>query len=144
MLYIREATIDDIDLLFNWANDPVVRANSFNQNTIPYETHVSWFNRMIKDETVIQYILMDEDVAVGQIRLNIDSDEAEIGYSIAPDFRGKGYGKSILRLMAEKVKKEHPEIRKLVAKVKPENTASRKLFEGAKYDLEYLCYVLES
>ena len=143
MVYLREATLQDMDLIYEWANDPLVRNNSFNSEPIPYETHVKWYDRIMSDESVLQFILMDEDIPVGQIRLNIDGDEAEIGYSIASDYRGKGYGHKVLQLVAEEVKKKYPDIRCLVAKVKPENIASSKLFEHEGYEMKYSCYTLQ-
>ena len=29
-LYLRSATVDDMNILFDWANEPSVRKNSFN------------------------------------------------------------------------------------------------------------------
>lgn len=143
MVYLREATMQDMDLIYEWANDPAVRMNSFNSDPILYDTHVKWYNHVMSDESVLQFILMDEDTPVGQIRLNIDGDEAEIGYSIASDYRGKGYGHKVLQLVAEEVKVKHPDIKCLVAKVKPENIASSKLFEHEGYEMKYSCYTLK-
>ena len=77
---------------------------------------------------------------IGQIRLNVDYDEAEIGYSIAKEYRGKGYGHKILQLIEELISKEYPKIQKLVAKVKPDNDASNKLFQNEGYDMRCYCY----
>lgn len=143
MIFLRKAEKDDMDLLFGWANDPVVRANSFNTNPIPYENHVQWFKKIMEDSTILLYILMDDDTPVGQIRLNVDGDEAEIGYSIGSEFRGKGYGHKILQLVVEEVHKEHSEILKLVAKVKPDNKASNILFEKEGYSMDYSCYSMK-
>lgn len=142
MVFLREADKNDRDLLFKWANDPVVRSNSFNTAPIPYENHVKWFNKMMDDSTVLQFILMDDDTPVGQIRLNVDGEEAGIGYSIGSEFRGKGYGLLILKLVKEEVKQNYPEIRRLVAKVKPGNVASNKIFQIANYNMECLFYSL--
>ena len=143
MVFLREATQLDMDLLYRWANDPIVRANSFNSDPILYETHVAWFKRIMVDRDVLQYVLMDGEIPVGQIRLTLDSEEAEIGYSIASEFRGKGYGRKILQLIEEKVQESYPYIKKLVAKVKPENTPSKRLFESEGYDMTYSCYSLK-
>ncbi len=143
MIYLRKATMQDMDLIYEWANDSVVRINSFNSYPIQYDTHVKWFNRIMSDESVLQFILMDDDTPVGQIRLNIEGDEAEIGYSIALLYRGKGYGHKVLQLIAEEVKARHQEIKCLVAKVKPENIASSKLFEHEGYEMKYSCYTLK-
>ena len=40
-LILREAKKDDVELLFKWANDPVVRKNSFNESLIAYERDLS-------------------------------------------------------------------------------------------------------
>ena len=45
--YLRKATIEDRDLLFQWANDPLVRKNSFSTAEIAYEEHVDWYNRVL-------------------------------------------------------------------------------------------------
>ena len=144
MIYLRKAEPEDVDILFEWANDPLVRENSFHTEQIPYEEHKRWFGGMMSNPKVFQYILMEEDIPCGQIRLNVQDDTAEIGYSIAPQYRGRGYGRRILQLMAEEVKQNHPEIRTLVAKVKLNNPASVKLFESEHYELEYLCYSLNT
>lgn len=143
MVCLREATMQDMDLIYKWANDPEVRINSFNSESIQYDTHVKWYNRIMADESVLQFILMDDDMPVGQIRLNLDGAEAEIGYSIATEYRGKGYGHIILQLIIKEVKKKHPEIKSLVAKVKPGNIASNKLFEHEGYEVKYHCYSVQ-
>lgn len=139
-IYLREATSEDIDLIFGWANDPIVRKNSFNSDPIFYDNHVAWFHRMMEDDSVLQFILMEDEEPVGQIRLTINNDEAEIGYSIASNHRGKGYGHRILQLTAEEMQKHHPEIKRLIAKVKPENEASNRLFQSEDYEMEYVKY----
>ncbi len=140
MVFLKKAEAEDIDLLFRWANDPVVRNNSFNINPITYENHVNWFNKNMGNPTVLQFIMMDEEAPVGQIRLNVDGDEAEIGYSIGPEFRGKGYGHKILQLVSEEVRMNYPEIKRLIAKVKPANKPSNTLFIKEGYSAEYTCY----
>ena len=142
--YLREATYQDIELLFTWANDPEVRRNSFNPDPISYDGHKRWFENMMNDPEVLQFIIMDEEKPVGQIRLNINGDEAEISYSVVSDCRGKGYGRKMLQLITAEVKKRHPEIKAFVAKVKPGNAASRGLFESEGYEMKYTCYSLDT
>lgn len=137
MVFLRAATQSDMNLLYEWANDPAVRENSFNTDPIPYETHVAWFQRMINDDGILQFILMDGEIPVGQIRLSLLLEEAEIGYSIASEFRGKGYGRRILQLIVEKVQDSYPNIQKLVAKVKPDNIPSKRLFESEGFNMTY-------
>ena len=144
MVYLRDVRQSDIDLLYMWANDPAVRKNSFKSDPIPYEDHVTWFKHIMEDDNVLQFIMMEDDTPVGQIRLNVKEEEAEIGYSIASEYRGKGYGHRILRLVVQMIQTNHPQIKKLIAKVKPENTASKKLFESEGYEMKYSCYSLDT
>lgn len=140
MRFLRKATFQDIDLIYEWANDGLVRANSFKSEQIPYSDHVEWYNRMMTDDTVLQYIMMEDDIPVGQIRLVIEGDSAEVNYSIASKFRGKGYGHVILQLAQDLLRDNNPNIRIMIAKVKSDNVPSKKLFEEEGYDLQYLCY----
>lgn len=141
-LLLRKATEADIEILFHWANDKTVRENSFNSHAIGFEEHTVWFNRMMSDPNEVQYILVMNDEPIGQIRLSINKDEAEIGYSISKSVRGCGYGKEIIRLVIKQVKTDYPYVLKLIAKVKPSNVASyycfyKNGFEEIYQQLEY-------
>ena len=94
----------------------------------------------MSDPDVLQYIMMNDQIPVGQIRLTVEEDEAEISYSIAPQYRKQGYGHKILQLIYHEVEQKHPEIKTLIAKVKSDNMASRKLFEGEGFRTSYICY----
>lgn len=127
-LYLRHVNEADADLLFQWANDPDVRKNSFHQEPISYETHKRWFAEHLKDVSEIQYILMEGTDPAGQIRFSVRGDEAEIGYSIDSEKRGRGYGEKMILLATEKMRADHPEVKRFTAKVKPDNPASARCF----------------
>lgn len=128
-LYLRKAEPADMDLLFKWANNAEVRRNAFHTDIISYEEHKRWFEAVEADDNQKQYILMLEDIPIGQIRLSIHGELAELDSSIAENRRGNGYGEKIFKLLIEKVKIECPYIKRLVAKVKSENVASAKCLE---------------
>ncbi len=123
-LYLRKAQLDDCDLLFKWANDELVRSNAFNGEKIEYSQHMDWFGRVIQSDDIGQYILQRDKEPIGQIRINIEGNRAEIDYSISASERNCGYGKEIIRLIKERVTTDFPEVTVLVAKVKPSNPAS--------------------
>ena len=129
-----------MDTLFEWANDPLVRRNSFNSDPITYEDHQKWFDSMMKDSCILPYILMDNDVPVGQIRLKMEGDTAEISYSIAQEYRGKGYGHSILKLVKRMTSEQYPMIKSLIARVKPSNSQSFSLFQKEGFIEQYRYY----
>lgn len=141
--YLRDATEEDIDLLFEWANDKSVRANSFSTSRISYEEHKAWYKNLMGNENCRQYIYMCDEEAVGQGRVSISGDTAEVGYSICSEKRGMGHGKNLLQLLKERVRQDFPEIEKLTARVKPDNTASRKAFLDVGYEHKYEFFELD-
>ena len=137
-LFLRKVKYEDKELLFKWVNDKDVRNNAFSVEDISYETHDKWFDHMMSDPNEAQYILMDDEKPCGQIRLTIRLDIAEIDYSVSYQYRGIGYGKQIIKLVKEKVKKDYPGIHKLVAKVKASNLASISCFEKNGFEKMFL------
>lgn len=134
-MIFRKAVKEDCNLLYEWANEPVVRQNSFNSERIKYEDHVEWFNKKLNSPDSYLYICMDEDKPIGQIRIEVEDGIGLINFSVDSGSRGMGYGKKMLNKIAEVLKEDVIIIEKLIGKVKPENAASRKAFEGAGYKL---------
>jgi RimJ/RimL family protein N-acetyltransferase len=135
--YLRRATKEDRDLLFRWANDSLVRENSFSTEKISYDEHVKWFDRLLNRNDCIQYIYMDDDCSVGQARITLKDDTAEIGYSICTEKRRLGYGQDLLHIISERVWEDFPDVKKVYGEVKPENIASQKAFLDAGYKETY-------
>ena len=142
-IYLRDATEKDRELLFQWANDVEVRKNSFSSEKISYEEHCEWFTTMMKDESCVQWILQVDETPVGQIRLELNGKNAEINYSICRERRGEGFGTLLLNLVLLQVKQKFPNIKTLVAKVKPTNIASLKAFESSGYKSVFQQFELE-
>lgn len=143
MVFLREADDGDLDLLYEWANDAEVRKNSFHTDQISYAEHVRWFREMMRSDHVKQFILMDQERPVGQIRVELRGSEAQISYSVAAAERGRGYGRVLLERLAGKIQMDFPQIHTLTARVRPENEASRSVFEREGYVMAYLCYKRE-
>lgn len=143
MKFLRAASWEDAELLFSWANDREVRANSFSQAEISYEEHKEWYSRLLQQEKVRQYIYMQDDEPVGQVRIEVSEDRAVIGYSVSPLKRGMGHGKRMIELLEKQVREDFPEVKQLVAKVKPENAASERVFEATGYKEAYRVFEKE-
>jgi len=131
--YLRRATIEDIDLLFTWANDETTRQNAFNTQQITYKEHQQWFKAKLESDNSIIYIYCTEDTAIGQVRIEIDKDQALISYSIDIAHRAQGHGSKIVEILEETIKTELPATKKLIAKVKKENIPSQRIFEKLSY-----------
>lgn len=132
-LYLRKVVEEDAGLLLDWRNESSVRQNSFHSEIIEYEDHVKWLREKLADEREKLFILMQDDMPVGQIRLSNDGHEVEISYSIDCRYRGKGYGKNIIH-MAEKVLRKEQYRGRIVGFVKKENEASRHVFLSLGYE----------
>ena len=132
-LSMREATPEDLMLLFDWANDPDVRKQSFNPNPILLASHTRWLHAKLEDEQAKLYIAESDGVPAAHIRFEIDNGKAIISYLIGAGFRGKGLGHVILQRGVAKLLRQKPTVRLVEGLVQPENIASVRAFEKAGF-----------
>jgi len=134
MLSIRKPTIDDMELYFDWANDPDVREQSYNSNPINLTNHKKWFESALKNEACFMYVFQNADKEdVGQVRIQKQNDkEALIGISIASKRRGKGYAKEMLLLATDSFLEANKGFL-LNAYIKESNLSSKFSFENAGF-----------
>jgi len=125
-----------MQLYFNWANDPVVRKNAFNSNTISWRGHQEWYRHRLHDKNCYMYVIENDGIEIGQVRFDIVNSNAEISYSVDDKFRGKGIGKELLILAINELKNECSDISEINAKVKKQNIASNKIFMKLGFDAE--------
>ena len=103
-LRLRQVGEDNCRLLWEWANDPDVRAVSFSSEPIPWEQHVKWFKSKLNDPRCIFYIAVNsDDVPIGQIRYDTEDNKAVVSISIDRKFRGKGYGSRLIWLASRRL-----------------------------------------
>lgn len=133
-IYLRPATIDDTKLIFEWANAPDVRHNSFNTDNISWDVHKAWMEGILTNESTLLYILVEDDNHIGQVRLAFKAGKWEISYSIASAFRGHGYGKLILQLAENELIRGNHAGEDLYAEVKMDNIASQRIFKKLGYN----------
>jgi UDP-2,4-diacetamido-2,4,6-trideoxy-beta-L-altropyranose hydrolase len=127
---LRTACENDVVLLFEWTNDPLVRANSFHSNPIAESEHIQWFNAKIADPNTCILIMQLNDTPVGVLRIAMQGSTAVINYSISQQYRGQSLGKKILALGEDYLRSHFQHIHRLEGYVKPSNTASIKSFVG--------------
>lgn len=125
-LKYRKAKKDDAEILFNWANELVVRNASFNPDLIIWEKHIAWFNTKLKDKNVLILIFTVKDIPAGQVRIEIVN-EAIIGISIDSAFRGYKLAPTMLKMACHEFWKENE--LSVYAFIKKDNIASVKSFE---------------
>lgn len=133
-LRLREAEEKDCRLVWEWANDPRVRAASFSQAHISWQEHKAWFADKIRDSRCL--ILIGENHEgrpVGQVRMDEHSrHEGLINVNIASQFRGAGYGTQLIDLAVQEVFARTGAAR-VHAFIRPENQASIRAFERSRF-----------
>jgi RimJ/RimL family protein N-acetyltransferase len=132
---IRPAGPDDAQLLWQWRNDPLVRQNSFNSQSIPWTDHEVWYARRLASPDICIYLLEKDGKPVAQIRYERrDGSIAEVGdISVAAVDRRKGYGTEILVQTVDRACTKL-EAKELFAVVKENNFASAGMFRAAGFE----------
>lgn len=126
---LREVEEKDIDFIFELRNNEEIRKYMFNTEPLIYEKHINyWKNRIEKKEP--SYIIIANEKEVGFVKLDYCNLEKAyyVGIVIEPKHQGEGIGKKSI----EKLKEKHG---KLLAKVKPDNEKSKKMFEKMGFKL---------
>lgn len=129
-LSLRSVRESDCRLLFEWADDPVARAASFHSAAISWEDHARWFAERLQDPNSVIYIGENAaDEPVGVVRFQIKGESAVLSVNVAPEFRGRGWGKELIAFATHALVRARS-ARRVDALVKPDNQASVRLFEA--------------
>ena len=131
----RPANERDEELLLEWANDPATRRNAFTKARISPEGHKAWLQARLNDGGCRMLILETADkIPVGQVRFDKEDQAWAISYSVAPLLRGRGLGAKILDMALSSLASESLN-GSILARVKPANLASRRIFEKLGFAL---------
>jgi RimJ/RimL family protein N-acetyltransferase len=125
-ILLRDATLDDLPILFEHENDPDVRymAAFGPENMSDQEAFIAhWSKNLANDNTINKVILADGQV-VGSISEFELFGERTVGYAIGKAYWGKGITSKALALFLE----QSP-TRPLYARVVHDNTRSRRVLE---------------
>jgi len=125
-----EARMQDWEILLEWRNDSFTRKNSITSDIISKKEHKEWFSNILKDPNSKIYIVKEKNKPIGTVRADKNDDEIIISWTVAPESRGKGYGKQMVKLLVENLSG------KVTAIIKNENSASIKVAEFAGLSLE--------
>jgi UDP-2,4-diacetamido-2,4,6-trideoxy-beta-L-altropyranose hydrolase len=132
-LLIRRVESGDFKTLWEWANDPLVRQASFEVTSIPWEQHLEWCIRKIADSSCFfNLVSFKSGDPVGQVRFDIENQEAIVSIGLAPGLRGRGLGLAVL-LKATSLFFENSNSKNIHAFIKPTNHASMRAFEAVGF-----------
>lgn len=129
-LRVRQAELSDEEILLNWANDSLVRKNSFSPDPIGPSTHRKWFYDRLRNQHNCKIYIIEtvKGLRVGQVRFELSNEVWAIDYSIGREFRGKGLAEKAMHLALNQLRVDRPNSR-LVGEVKSSNPASKRVFE---------------
>lgn len=125
----------DCKQVFQWANDPAIRAASFSCGKISWPEHCAWFNGKLKDPKSHFYKVLWMNNPVGQVRFDRYGNGAKISVSLCRQFRRKGLGASVIRLSAARLF-DATRLSRIHAFIKTENAPSMKAFQRAGFDFQ--------
>lgn len=125
-LTLRPATSADAQMLLKWRNDPVSRAMSGQSDVVTKAEHIGWFEAALSDPNRLIHIGEWNGAPFGMVRLDIGAEGmATVSIAIAPQQRGKGLARALLRCAIEA--SPTPRFRALI---KPDNGSSIATFAG--------------
>lgn len=131
---LRPVRLDDARLLFEWANDPLVRAMAFSTAPIIWEDHLIWLQKNLSNANCHMAIASAQGRPVGQIRFDVrDGRTAEVDVHIASAERGRGFGPMIIRAGAYDLL-ARTDVQQIVAIAKSENRGSIAAFMKAGFE----------
>jgi UDP-2,4-diacetamido-2,4,6-trideoxy-beta-L-altropyranose hydrolase len=123
----------DCELLWEWANDPATRTNSFDSAPIPLERHKDWFRAKLQDPHCRFLMATNKKLGkIGVVRFDCHDAQATISVSVASHARGQGYGKRLISSACDQML-AYFEVDIIRALIKPTNKASVRAFEGAGF-----------
>lgn len=133
MLSVRKVEEKDIQLLFDWANDPFYRSMSKNSKPILWEHHVDWFNRIALVNPYL-YIFCYEGQDLGFVRFDLNkSKDWFITIYLDGKKRGQGLGKAMLLKAVELFGDK--DTSDLYAEVNPINQSSLRMFLSCGFNI---------
>lgn len=125
-MILRPATFHDSAFFLRLRNDPVTQASMLSTGDISDDEHTSWFVAAFEnpDRHLFVAVRAGEDVGTG--RLDVSGTVAEIDVIVAPEARGFGTGTEIIAELVNEAR--YLGCRRVVAKVKGDNTSSLRAF----------------
>jgi len=140
-LRLRPVQAADSGQLLAWTNDPDTRRQSFDPAPVPLAGHEAWLANQLAHPECYLLLLAEESAtgaAAGLIRFVISTNgeadpTAVLSYSLAPEYRGRGWGAPLLLAGTRAVLARFSQLRQVLGEVKADNVASMRAFRRAGY-----------
>lgn len=122
---LRRAELADGEMLLRWRNDSLTLSASHTSAPVSQEGHVAWLDQVLRESSRRLFIAEVEGVAVGTVRADQSGEGWLLSWTIAPEHRGRGYGKAMVKLAADMTPG------RLLAEIKAGNAASAAIADAA-------------
>lgn len=130
---------DDAATLFQWRNDPSIIARGSSQRGVTWEEHSKWFNETVQKINRIMYLILLEDMPIGQVRFDFELNaSATVSIFLLSPYTGKGLGVAALQKACLEIFAQCP-IEQVHAFIRSENTQSINAFKKAGFVLSDHC-----
>jgi L-amino acid N-acyltransferase YncA len=104
-LIVRTAQPEDVMNVFRWRNDPLVRSMSRDTKPISEQIHKEWYSRAIDDPRRLLLIGVRGGQKIGMVRFDQRQTSSwEVSIMVAPEARGQGMGRHLLRMSLERLR----------------------------------------
>jgi RimJ/RimL family protein N-acetyltransferase len=135
LMKMRMANENDTHIYYQWANDEVVRNNSYNTKKINLDDHINWFTKKLNSsECNFYFFTNEENIPVGQVRIDLSENENIIGISVDTNFRKFNFSTGMLVMASRDYFKKNKN-NTIIAYIKEQNSTSLKTFLNAGFEL---------
>lgn len=95
--FVNYTTFDSSQLktVWEWINHPSIRANMYNTGLTPWESHVSFVERLRDDDKNFYWLVYKKQKPIGIFNINdvsFDDRSCDPGLTLSPDMLGSGLG----------------------------------------------------
>lgn len=128
---LRRAHAADCERLWLWRNDPETRRYSRNRNAIAWNENEQWFSDALARSDRRLFVAEQGKQLIGMARFDRTEGKPasfEVSINLAPEARGRGVGRALLRQACDKWAAEAGAAT-IYASIHESNVASRRIFE---------------
>tara|TARA_Y100000589_G_scaffold175238_1_gene166328 strand:+ start:7854 stop:8714 length:861 start_codon:yes stop_codon:yes gene_type:complete len=125
---IRYINNQDSEEIYIWRNDSKTRSMSINKKLITRTEHNYWFKNSLNNinREILIAEIKESKLGICRFDFNEKLNIAQIAINMNPEFRGKGYGKKLLKEAINHYLNKKNCV--LIAKIKVNNLISKNLF----------------
>ena len=150
LVNLRQALESDIDVMYQWRNEPLIVELSTSRKKVTWQEHHEWVLNSLKDINKIIYIIQFKDIPIGQIRYDKnENDEIVLSVYLSEDYASKGLGPEAIRQGNALIRKCWS-VPSIIARVRVENKRAIKNFTKIGFkefkretidNLQHICFV---